>query len=72
MSKPFLCMTSSRKLINKLKMKSKQENKKERELRLKAQMKENLLKRKKQVKLKINSKNTSMPPHLLGKGGSNG
>jgi len=53
-------------------MKSKQQNKKERELRLKAQMKENLLKRKKQVKLKINSKNTSMPTHRVGKSGSNG
>ena len=53
-------------------MKSKKANKRERELRLKARMKENLLKRKKQSKLKklpiINLENFS----VVDKGASNG
>ena len=51
-------------------MKSKQDNQRERELRLKAQMRENLLKRKKQIKK--NSNNETKNASFLVKGTSNG
>ena len=44
-------------------MKSKQENQKKRQLRIKAQMKENLLKRKLLTKLRV-QKETSLKTHL--------
>ena len=44
-------------------MKSKQENKKKRQLRIKAQMKENLLKRKTLIKLRV-QKEPSSKTHL--------
>ena len=49
-------------------MKNKKENKRERELRLKAQMKENLLKRKKLVRLKVNFNENSKCSSVKGKG----
>ena len=53
-------------------MKSKQDNQRERELRLKAQMRENLLKRKKQIRIKKNSDNETKNSSFLLKGTSNG
>ena len=53
-------------------MKSKQDNQRERELRLKAQMRENLLKRKKQIKIKKNSNNETKNASFLFKGTFNG
>ena len=53
-------------------MKSKKANKRERELRLKARMKENLLKRKKQSKLKKLPINNLENFSVVDKGASNG
>tara|TARA_Y100001960_G_C14010302_1_gene511052 strand:+ start:336 stop:542 length:207 start_codon:yes stop_codon:yes gene_type:complete len=53
-------------------MKSKKANKRERELRLKARMKENLLKRKKQSKLKKLPINNLEIFSVVDKGTSNG
>ena len=53
-------------------MESKQENKKNRQLRIKAQMKENLLKRKTLVKLRVRQETSSIVKPLGVKGRDNG